>query len=770
MRSALVGCTLACAVTLVCPFQLSPLGQKGALSVGRHLFQRDAEGRLHTTTSLDAALKPVSSKLLFPEEAIDVTEEEVSKLTAGQPKFSDFPEICRENVASMERRGVVHMTPVQAQTFKSVYEGRDMICRSQTGTGKTLAFALPVVEKMGAGCQSMPRMLIIEPTRELAKQVEDELAKICRPHGLRVACLYGGTPFGPQEKSLVRGVDIVVGTPGRLIDHLERGTLDLRNIKTAVLDEADEMLNMGFADDVERIFRGFNSQEAQILLFSATTPSWVRDMARQYTSQPLEVDSVGASKTRTSQSVKHLAMLVPPSMNERAAVLEDIVSVESKGGQTIVFTKTKADADELASESAFKAFTAAVLHGDIAQSTRDHTMKRFRKGLFKVLVATDVAARGIDVGKVDLVVQCSPPNDPDQYVHRSGRCGRAGRAGTSVLLYSDDEAFDVKKIEQSCGIKMEQKAPPSSGTVLESAGHAAARLLDTVEDPVLPFFSDIARDVLVRAKKSGMSAEELIGRCLSVISKKQELQVRSLLNGMPDVATLMLSNKERQWRDTSDVMYWLYRLAEACGINSLPRVGRIRFTPGQSAAVFDLPIDTAADLLESFLPVEGEETEEEEDQTAGGTTGDGQPTNLDQFRKMYSLEELAELPELMPAPVEYGRSGSSFGSRGGMRSGGRGRRDSYGGGGYGGGGYGNGYGGSRGGSRGGKYGSGGGYGGGGYGGSSGGYGGGYGGGRGGSGGYGGSSYGGGYGGGGGSSYGGGYGSRGSSYSGSYGGG
>lgn len=298
--------------------------------------------------------------------------------------------------------------------------------------------------------------------------MQEELSSIAKPLGLFVDVVHGGVSYEPQSRSLSQGIDCLVGTPGRIIDHIERGNLKLNSCDVVVLDEADEMLNMGFADDVETILNGVGSDNphtTQCLLFSATTPSWVKDIGRKYQSNVYSIDSTtGEGGARVATTVRHTAIQVPPGEESKKAILEDIIAVEISRdaiddldsgivdesnpiaaaaaarkrnstnamqqkifGKTIVFTETKRQADELVSGSVFKCLSAQALHGDVGQKQRDSTLAAFRAGAFNVLVATDVAARGIDIQDVDLVIQFDPPRDVDTYVHRSGRTGRAGK-------------------------------------------------------------------------------------------------------------------------------------------------------------------------------------------------------------------------------------------------------------------------------------------------------------------------------------------------------
>lgn len=354
-------------------------------------------------------------------------------------------------------KGIVRFTPVQAEAFDPIVAGRDVIGRSRTGTGKTLAFGLPSMTRLvswleqkgvrdpqtGRMARGRPvSMLILCPTRELARQVNEELAESAKPLGLYVDVFHGGVSYDGQRRALTQGLDILVGTPGRVIDHLERGNLRLNACDIVVLDEADEMLSMGFSDDVETILKGLgedNGKKPQCLLFSATTPPWVKNIGRQYQKDVIAIDSTGdEGGSRVATTVRHTAIQLPPGAMSKKAVLEDIIATEiskdmksieelaaedsddedsdfggneiaaaaaakkkSTGhamqqkifGKTIVFTETKREADELVSGGVFKSLTAQALHGDVGQKQRDATLAAFRAGAFNVLVATDVAAR-----------------------------------------------------------------------------------------------------------------------------------------------------------------------------------------------------------------------------------------------------------------------------------------------------------------------------------------------------------------------------------------
>lgn len=354
----------------------------------------------------------------------------------------------------LSEKGITKFTPVQAEAFLPVLRRRDVIGRSRTGTGKTLAFGLPAVTRLvqhleekgyrsdrGQMQRGRPvSMLVLCPTRELARQVSEELSTVAKPLGLFVDCFHGGVSYDGQGRSLRQGLDILVGTPGRIIDHINRGNLNLADCDLVVLDEADEMLNMGFAEDVEVVLNGVgsnNNQKTQCLLFSATTPSWVKQIASQYQNDVYSIDATtGEGGARVATTVTHKAIQLPPGIDSKKQALEDIIAVEiSKNtedeldesnfadnpiaaaahakkrnsghamqqrifGKTIVFTQTKREADELVSGGVFKTLSAQAIHGDVGQKQRDATLNAFRTGAFNVLVATDVAARGIDISDV----------------------------------------------------------------------------------------------------------------------------------------------------------------------------------------------------------------------------------------------------------------------------------------------------------------------------------------------------------------------------------
>lgn len=352
--------------------------------------------------------------------------------------------------------------PIQAECFEHVVHGRDVIGQSKTGTGKTLAFVLPLVEKIRR-LNQRPRsgeigVLIMEPTRELAVQVAQEIKKLSP----RTSCVtvYGGASMGPQSSALLRGVDVCVATPGRLQDLLDRGVCTLRNTHSVVLDEADEMLRRGFREQIERILGEKSSHgKRQMLLFSATVPSWVQDISSSYQESPVAINTMDEGNS-TPVNLVHEAIVSPSFIRDKVELLGQIIA--SVKGRVILFVNSKAEADMLCSPEWGQAIgaDAAALHGDVSQRQRDLIMQDFKAGHFKLLVATDVAARGLDVPNVELVIQNGLPQDTAFYVHRSGRTARAGKHGKSVLLYRATERDQVAALGREVGVKFGFATPP----------------------------------------------------------------------------------------------------------------------------------------------------------------------------------------------------------------------------------------------------------------------------------------------------------------------
>ncbi|KAJ8527887.1 hypothetical protein K7X08_015338 [Anisodus acutangulus] len=380
--------------------------------------------------------------------------------------------ISEEIVSALKQRGITSLFPIQKAVLEPAMKGSDMIGRARTGTGKTLAFGIPIMDKIinfnrKNGRGRNPLALILAPTRELAKQVDKEFYESAPV--LDTLCVYGGVPIQRQISTLQRGADIVVGTPGRIIDLLKRGSLNLSDIQFVVLDEADQMLNVGFAEDVESILENVR-QKHQTMMFSATMPSWILKLTKKFLKKPVHVDLVGDSDQKLADGISLYSIAC--DMRQKPAVLGPLISEHAKGGKCIVFTQTKRDADRLASAMQ-KTLKCEALHGDITQSQRERTLSGFRQGQFNVLVATDVAARGLDVPNVDLVIHYELPNNSEIFVHRSGRTGRAGKKGSTILMHSSKQHRDLKGIEHDAGCRFTELP-----TIKVEAGAAAEMYSD----------------------------------------------------------------------------------------------------------------------------------------------------------------------------------------------------------------------------------------------------------------------------------------------------
>ncbi|KAH9678163.1 DEAD-box ATP-dependent RNA helicase 7 [Citrus sinensis] len=545
----------------------------------------------------------------------------------------------------LKSKGIESLFPIQAMTFDMVLDGSDLVGRARTGQGKTLAFVLPILESLTngptkaskkTGYGRAPSVLVLLPTRELAKQVHEDFDVYGGAVGLTSCCLYGGAPYHAQEFKLKKGIDVVIGTPGRIKDHIERGNIDLSSLKFRVLDEADEMLRMGFVEDVELILgKVEDANKVQTLLFSATLPSWVKHISTKFLkSDKKTIDLVGNEKMKASTNVRHIVL--PCSSSARSQVIPDIIRCYSSGGRTIIFTETKESASQLADLLP----GARALHGDIQQSQREVTLAGFRSGKFMTLVATNVAARGLDINDVQLIIQCEPPRDVEAYIHRSGRTGRAGNTGVAVMLY-DPRKSSVSKIERESGVKFEHISAPQPADIAKAAGVEAAETITQVSDSVIPAFKSAAEELL---NNSGLSAAELLAKALAKAVGYTEIKSRSLLSSLEDHVTVVLE------------------------------AGKPIYTPSFAFGV-----------LRRFLPEEKVELVKGMALTADGNGAvfDVPVADLDLFRSgadnaaNVSLEVLKQLPPLQEREQSRGRFGGGgrggFGGRGGNRfSGGRG--------------------------------------------------------------------------------------------------
>ena len=356
-------------------------------------------------------------------------------------------------------KGYSEPSPIQKAAFPELMLGRDLVGQAQTGTGKTAAFALPLLERLASG-QKTPQALVLAPTRELAMQVADSFKAYSAGHPhLKVLAVYGGTDFRSQINTLRRGVDVVVGTPGRVMDHMRQGTLDTSGLRSLVLDEADEMLRMGFIDDVEWILEQL-PQERQVVLFSATMPPEIRRLSKRYLKDPAEVTI--RTKDQEGKRIRQRSITVP--MPHKLEALQRVL--DACGGEgVIIFARTKAITLTVAETLEAGGHQVAVLNGDVPQNQRERTVERLRSGSVDILVATDVAARGLDVDRIGLVINYDMPFDSEAYVHRIGRTGRAGRTGEAVLFVTPRERRFINNLERATGQPIEAMEVPGNSAI-----------------------------------------------------------------------------------------------------------------------------------------------------------------------------------------------------------------------------------------------------------------------------------------------------------------
>ena len=354
-------------------------------------------------------------------------------------QFSDL-NLHPELMEALEKRGYTEPTPIQAQMIPIMLTGADVIGQAQTGTGKTAAFALPILQNLIPG-QRKPQALVLSPTRELAMQVAKAMEAYGAYTDVRVLAIYGGSSYSRQISALKRGVDVVVGTPGRLLDLLKKRSLDLSAVRTLVLDEADEMLSMGFIEDIETLLDATSNQR-QVALFSATMPKAIRNLAGKYLNDPQSVSI--KKKQLTLTAIEQRYYLV--NGRDKLAALTRLFEMEDIS-RALVFVRTRAGTGELSNALASRGFSAEMLNGDLSQDARERVMSRFRNDRIQVLVATDVAARGLDIDDISHVFNYDLPDDPEVFVHRIGRTGRAGKEGIAISLFTPREMRMLHRIE-----------------------------------------------------------------------------------------------------------------------------------------------------------------------------------------------------------------------------------------------------------------------------------------------------------------------------------
>ncbi|MDQ0273215.1 DEAD/DEAH box helicase [Cytobacillus purgationiresistens] len=410
-------------------------------------------------------------------------------------KFQDLG-ISAETMKSLKRMGFEESTPIQAETIPLSLENKDLIGQAQTGTGKTAAFGIPMIDKIDYE-KNVIQGIVVAPTRELAIQVSEELYKIGFGKKTRVLSIYGGQDINRQIRALKNNPHIIVGTPGRLLDHINRKTLRLDHVHTAILDEADEMLNMGFIDDIESILASI-PKERQTLLFSATMPAPIQRMAERFMRDPQVI------RVKTKEVTVPLIEQFYVEVQEKSKfdVLTRFLDIQSPE-LSIVFGRTKRRVDELSEALTLRGYMAEGIHGDLSQAKRMSVLRKFKEGSIDVLVATDVAARGLDISGVTHVYNFDIPQDPESYVHRIGRTGRAGKEGVAMTFINPREKSYLKIVEKTTKRKMERMEAPTLDEALEGQQKVVVeRIEQTIESNQLQFYKQTAEDLLQKHDSS----------------------------------------------------------------------------------------------------------------------------------------------------------------------------------------------------------------------------------------------------------------------------
>lgn len=429
--------------------------------------------------------------------------------------------ISSEVMRAVEEMGYEHATDIQAQSIPLILEGKDVLGRSNTGTGKTAAFGIPAIEKVCQGTK-YPNALIICPTRELVTQVATEIRKFAKyKEGVKIVPIYGGQPIDRQIQLLKRGCGIVVGTPGRIMDHLNRRTLKLESTHMVILDEADEMLNMGFKEDIEEILSMMpQDKEHQTVLFSATWPDEIVRIAKQFQKDPVRVEIKSAQ--RTIDTVEQIYYEAP--RGKKANALRVLLN-HYDPDLCMIFCNTKKMVDELCDELNKYGIKAISLHGDMKQEFRSRVMEQFRSGNYPILIATDVAARGIDVDDVDLVVNFDLPQDNEYYIHRVGRTGRAGKKGLAITLVSGGkQRAGIREIIRYTKTNIIRHALPTSAQMMEANRNAfVGKVKEACNEGITEESMEIANELMAE----GIALENIISALISMTYKNEIIDIEA---------------------------------------------------------------------------------------------------------------------------------------------------------------------------------------------------------------------------------------------------
>jgi ATP-dependent RNA helicase DeaD len=459
---------------------------------------------------------------------------QTSKQVPASIPFSELG-LSRAILQSVDEAGYEMPSPIQAETIPHLLKGHDLIGQAQTGTGKTAAFALPLLSQLDMS-QKDPQIIVLAPTRELAIQVAEAMQSYARHlKGFHVLPIYGGQNIGIQLKQLRRPVHVVVGTPGRVMDHLRRKTLKLNNLKAVVLDEADEMLRMGFIEDIETILKE-TPENRQLVLFSATMPTAIRRISKNYLNDPVEIKVKTKTSTVSTISQKYWQGKTTHKLDALTRILES-----EEFGAIIIFVRTKNMTTELAEKLSARGYAAIALNGDIPQANREKIINRLKKGSLDIIVATDVVARGLDVERITHVINYDMPSDNESYVHRIGRTGRAGRKGTAILFVPPRGNRMLQSIERATGQKIEKLKLPSPQDISDARINRFKQMvIETAASQELDFYQNIVKEL---EAESELDLDQIAATLAFLVQRDRPLL--STPNDIPDIAFSEQSDTRR---------------------------------------------------------------------------------------------------------------------------------------------------------------------------------------------------------------------------------
>ncbi|SKA01614.1 DEAD/DEAH box helicase [Anaerorhabdus furcosa] len=508
-------------------------------------------------------------------------------------KFNEL-QLSKEMLRAIQDCGYNEATYIQSACIPVLLTGGDILGQSQTGTGKTAAFGIPLIELSEVSKHKRPQALILTPTRELALQVVEEIRKFAKyKEGLRTVCLYGGSPIQKQIQDMKKGCDIVVGCPGRVLDHLRRHTLKMENCNKLVLDEADEMLNMGFREDIEAIIKEL-PDERQTILFSATMPKAILDITKQYQTNPVHIKTPSTELT----VAKIEQVVYECKQSDKREVLIQLIELQ-RPTLAMVFCNTKKMVDDLTSDLVAKGYPAAAIHGDMKQEARANVMERFKSKKINILVATDVAARGIDVDSMDVVYNFDFPQEAEYYVHRIGRTGRAGKEGLAVTLLTPRQRGLVRDLERTTKAKIESKPLPNQKMIREIRSN---QVKEDIKNMLNESVSKEIEDLINEFSTQGFSDKELalaLANNMFASSLLQEIKLpekepNSLRVQSKDKATIEINVGHRHKVSPAHL---LSAIAEATGLSGKD-IGKINISDRTSTV--DVPKEVIKEILKDL--------------------------------------------------------------------------------------------------------------------------------------------------------------------------